>query len=231
VLTDEEIAIILLSLRVNLWAVALSLPAAVAIAYVLARGRFPGKSVLDALVHLPLVLPPVVVGYLLLLAFGRQGTIGSFLAQCCDITFAFRWTGAALAAGIMGLPLMVRAVRQAFEGVDVRLEAAARTLGAGPIWVFTSVTLPLVLPGILTGVLLSFARGLGEFGATITFVSSIPGETRTLPLAIYEFIQLPGGDRMAWRLSAMAVVLSLLALMLSERSVLRARRKAEGRDA
>jgi molybdate transport system permease protein len=230
-LSADELEVLLLSLKVSIWAVLVSLPFAVAVAYALARWQFPGKTLFDALIHLPLVLPPVVVGYLLLLGFGRQGVIGSFLLQCCDITFAFRWTGAALAAGIMGFPLMVRTVRLTFEGMDKGLEAAARTLGASPIRVFVSVTLPLALPGMLTGALLSFARALGEFGATITFVSSIPGETRTLPLAIYEFIQVPGGDAMAWRLSLMAVALSLLALIVSERSLARATRRVKGDDA
>ena len=230
-LSAEETEILLLSLKVSVWAVVVSLPLAVVVAFGLARWQFFGKSLLDAAVHLPLVLPPVVVGYMLLLAFGREGPIGRLLLQCCDYTFAFRWTGAALSAGLMGFPLMVRAVRLSFENVDIGIEAAARTLGAGPLWTFASVSLPLALPGILTGALLSFARGLGEFGATITFVSSIPGETRTLPLAIYEFTQQPGGDAMAWRLSLLAVALSLIALLASERSVLRARRKVEGHDA
>lgn len=227
-LTAEEVEIIALSLRVGAVGVALSLPVAIVIAHVLARRDFPGKSLLDALVHLPLVLPPVVVGYLLLLAFGRRGPLGMLLEAYLGITFAFRWTGAALAAGIMGFPLMVRAIRQAFEAIDPGLEAAARTLGAGPLWLFCSVSLPLALPGVLTGALLAFARALGEFGATITFVSSIPGETRTLPLAIYAYTQVPGGDAMALRLSAMAVALSLGALLASEWMVRRARRRVHG---
>lgn len=230
-LTAEEVEIIALSLRVGAVGVVLSLPVAIVIAHVLARRAFPGKSLLDALVHLPLVLPPVVVGYLLLLAFGRRGPLGMLLEAHLGITFAFRWTGAALAAGIMGFPLMVRAIRQAFEAIDPGLEAAARTLGASPLWLFCSVSLPLALPGVLTGALLAFARALGEFGATITFVSSIPGETRTLPLAIYGYTQVPGGDPMALRLSAMAVVLSLGALLASEWMVRRATRRVRGVDA
>jgi molybdate transport system permease protein len=229
-LSADEIQVLLLSLKVSLCAVALSLPAAIAVAFFLARWQFIGKAWLDAFIHLPLVLPPVVVGYLLLLAFGREGPIGRMLLQCCDFTFAFRWTGAALSAGLMGFPLMVRAVRLSFESVDSGIEAAARTLGAGPLRTFFTVSLPLASPGILTGALLSFARGLGEFGATITFVSSIPGETRTLPLAIYEFTQQPDGDAMAWRLSLLAVALSLVALLTSEHLVLRARRKVGGHD-
>jgi molybdate transport system permease protein len=229
-LTAEEAEIAWLSLKVSLSSVAFSLPFAIATGYVLARMRFLGKGIFDAFVHLPLVLPPVVVGYALLLAFGRQGPIGAFLEGTLGITFAFRWTGAALASAIMGFPLMVRSIRQSFEGIDTGLEAAARTLGAGPVWLFVSVTLPLALPGILTGALLSFARGLGEFGATITFVSSIPGETRTIPLAIYGYTQVPGGDAQALRLSLLAVGLSLLALLASEWSVRRARQRAQGHD-
>ena len=194
-LSPAETTALLLSLKVAFWSVAASLPFAVALAWVLSRLSFPGKSLFDAVVHLPLVLPPVVVGYFLLLAFGRRGAVGAFLEEYLGITFIFRWTGAALACAVMGLPLMVRAVRQSLDAVDRGLEAAAATLGASPFWVFASVTLPLILPGILTGMLLSFARSLGEFGATITFVSNIPGETQTLPLAIYAFTQVPGGTR------------------------------------
>src|SRR4029079_17491743 len=183
---------------------------------VLARLEFPGKTLLDALVHLPLVLPPVLVGSALLLVFGKRGPIGSVLDAWFGFTFAFRWTGAALAAALMGFPLMVRAIRLAIEAVDRRLETAARTLGGSPVFVFASVTLPLALPGIITGTLLSFARGLGEFGATITFVSNIPGETQTLPLAIYTYTQVPGGDAQALRLSVVAVILSIIALVTSE---------------
>ncbi|HEV8108887.1 MAG TPA: molybdate ABC transporter permease subunit [Burkholderiales bacterium] len=230
-LSPAETTALLLSLKVAFWSVAASLPVAVALAWVLSRLSFPGKSLLDAVVHLPLVLPPVVVGYFLLLAFGRRGPIGAFLEEYLGITFIFRWTGAALACAVMGLPLLVRAVRQSLDAVDRGLEAAAATLGASPLWVFASVTLPLILPGILTGMLLSFARSLGEFGATITFVSNIPGETQTLPLAIYAFTQVPGGDAQALRLCVLSIVLSLAALMASEVLVRRATERAAGRDA
>jgi molybdate transport system permease protein len=229
--TAEEQEVLWLSLRVAFWSVFVSLPIAVAVAYALARASFPGKTLFDALVHLPLVLPPVVVGYLLLLLFGRRGPLGEVLEQWFGIVVAFRWTGAALAAGIMGFPLMVRAMRLSFEMIDRKLEAAAGTLGAGRAGVFLTVTLPLALPGIITGVLLSFARSLGEFGATITFVSNIPGETRTLPLAIYTYTQTPSGDAAALRLSAIAVLLSLAALYASEVLVRRAARRVAGEDA
>jgi len=215
-LSPEELGVILLSLRVALVSVIFSLPLAILIAYVLARTRFPGKILLDALIHLPLVLPPVVVGFALLVLFGKRGPIGSWLDEWFGIVFAFRWTGAALASAIMGFPLMVRAIRLSIDAIDQRLETAAKTLGGSRAWVFASITLPLALPGIITGVLLSFARGLGEFGATITFVSNIPGETETLPLAIYALTQTPGGDAQALRLSVIAVVLSVLALVTSE---------------
>ena len=227
----EEQEVLWLSLRVAFWSVLVSLPFAVAVAYSLARASFPGKVLFDALVHLPLVLPPVVVGFFLLLLFGRRGPLGGILEQWFGIVVAFRWTGAALAAGIMGFPLMVRAIRLSFESVDRKLEAAASTLGAGWTGVFFTVTLPLALPGVITGVLLSFARSLGEFGATITFVSNIPGETRTLPLAIYTYTQTPAGDAAALRLSALAIVLSLAALYLSEVMVRRAARRVHGEDA
>jgi molybdate transport system permease protein len=230
-LSPAETTALLLSLKVAFWSVAASLPFAVALAWVLSRLSFPGKSLLDAVVHLPLVLPPVVVGYFLLLAFGRRGPLGAFLEEYLGITFVFRWTGAALACAVMGLPLLVRAVRQSLDAVDRGLEAAAATLGAPPPWVFASVTLPLILPGILTGMLLSFARSLGEFGATITFVSNIPGETQTLPLAIYAFTQVPGGDAQALRLCIVSILLSLAALMASEVLVRRATARAAGRDA
>ncbi|HEY7673726.1 MAG TPA: molybdate ABC transporter permease subunit [Burkholderiales bacterium] len=229
-LTAEELEILQLSLRVSLWSVLVSLPFAVAVAYLLARANFPGKTLFDAAVHLPLVLPPVVVGYFLLLLFGRRGPIGALLDDWFGVVVMFKWTGAALAAGVMGFPLMVRAVRLSFEAIDRKLEAAASTLGAGPLAVFATVTLPLALPGILTGMLLSFARGLGEFGATITFVSNIPGETRTLPLAIYTYTQVPGGDESALRLSLLAVALSLAALFVSEVMVRRATRRIMGDD-
>ena len=215
-LSAPELGIIFLSLKVAVVSVAASLPPGIAVAYVLARGRFPGKLVLDAVVHLPLVLPPVVVGFVLLVLFGRNGPIGAWLDRWFGIVFVFRWTGAALAAAIMGFPLMVRAIRLSFSAVDRRFETVARTLGASRVSVFFSVTLPLALPGVITGAVLSFARSLGEFGATITFVSNIPGETQTLPLAIYTFTQVPGGDASAWRLSAIAVALSLGALVAAE---------------
>lgn len=229
--TAEEWEILGLSLRVAFWSVLVSLPLAVAVAHALARSNFPGKTLFDATVHLPLVLPPVVVGYLLLLLFGRRGPVGAWLEEWFGIVFAFRWTGAALAAGIMGFPLMVRAVRLSFETIDRKLETAASTLGAGRVGVFLTVTLPLALPGIVTGVLLSFARSLGEFGATITFVSNIPGETRTLPLAIYTYTQTPAGDEAALRLSLIAVLLSLAALYVSEVLVRRAAKRVRGDDA
>jgi molybdate transport system permease protein len=230
-LTAEELEILRLSLRVSFWSVLASLPLAVAVAYLLARATFPGKTLFDVAVHLPLVLPPVVVGYFLLLLFGRRGPLGGLLEEWFGIVVVFRWTGAALAASIMGFPLMVRAIRLSFETIDRRLEAAASTLGAGRIGVFLTVTLPLALPGIITGVLLSFARSLGEFGATITFVSNIPGETRTLPLAIYTFTQTPTGDEAALRLSLIAVLLSLAALYVSEILVRRATKRVMGDDA
>ena len=215
ILTPEELTVVALSLKVGLWAVAASLPPAIAAAYVLARKRFAGKALFDAAVHLPLVLPPVVVGFLLLELFGRRGPIGALL-EPLGIVFAFRWTGAALAAAIMGFPLMVRAIRLSIQAVDTRIELAARTLGASPLRVFLTVTLPLAWPGLVTGAILAFARALGEFGATITFVSNIPGETQTLPLAIYTFTQTPGHDTQVLRLSLLAVALSLLALAFSE---------------
>ena len=192
-LSPEEWTAVALSLKVALWATAVSLPFGIAIALLLARGRFWGKSLLNGIVHLPLIMPPVVTGYLLLLLFGRRGPIGQFLATNFDIVFAFRWTGAALACGVMGFPLLVRAIRLSIESVDRRLESAAGTLGANPLWVFATITLPLILPGIIAGMSLSFAKAMGEFGATITFVSNIPGETQTLPSAIYTLTQVPGG--------------------------------------
>src|SRR6476469_616742 len=212
----HEFQIIALSLRVALVSMACSLPLAILVAYALARYAFPGTVLADAIVHLPLVLPPDGVGFALLVLFGRHGPIGRVLDEWFGIVFAFRWTGAALASAIMGFPLMVRAIRLSIAAIDRRLEVAARTLGGSGAWVFASITLPLALPGIITGTLLSFARGLGEFGATITFVSNIPGETQTLPLAIYTFTQVPGGDDNALRLSIVAVVLSIVALAASE---------------
>jgi molybdate transport system permease protein len=215
-LTPEEWTAILLSLRVASVATLAALPVGIALAWVLARARFPGKVLLDGVVHLPLVMPPVVTGYLLLLTFGRKGWLGAFLDQCCGLVFSFRWTGAALAAGIMGLPLMVRAIRLTIEAIDRRLEQAAGTLGAPPAAVFFTVTLPLAAPGLLAGAILSFAKALGEFGATITFVSNIPGETQTIPSAIYSLIQVPGGDAQALRLTALSIAISMLALIASE---------------
>ena len=215
-LSPEEWTAVRLSVKVALVAMAASLVPAIAISLLLARGRFWGKSLLNGIVHLPLVLPPVVTGYLLLLTFGRKAPVGSFLADCCGLVFSFRWTGAALACAIMGFPLMVRAIRLSIEAIDRRLEAAASTLGAGPLWVFLTITLPLTLPGIVAGMILSFAKAMGEFGATITFVSNIPGETQTLPTAIYSFTQVPGGDAGALRLTLVSIAISLTALVASE---------------
>jgi molybdate transport system permease protein len=215
-MTPEELEIVRLSLRVGAVAVAACLPVAFALAWALARGRFPGKVMLDALIHLPLVLPPVVTGWLLLLAFGPQGPIGAWVEQALGLTFMFRWTGAALAAAVMALPLMARAMRLSIEAVDQRLEAAAMTLGASRWRVFRTITVPLALPGVIAGTVLGFARSLGEFGATITFVSNIPGETQTLPLAIYSALQVPGGEDAVTRLAATSVALSLIALVVSE---------------
>jgi molybdate transport system permease protein len=226
--SPEELTAIRLSLRVAFWAMLWSLPVGVAVAMLLARGRFWGKSLLNAIVHLPLVMPPVVTGYLLLLLFGRKGLLGQFLADSLGIVFAFRWTGAALACAVMGFPLMVRSMRLSLEAVDRRLEDAAGTLGANAFWVFVTITLPLILPGILAGMILSFARGLGEFGATITFVSNIPGETQTLPTAIYTLLQVPGGDLGALRLTLVSIAISLAALLASEVLIERASRRAQG---
>ena len=227
-LTPAELEALRLSLKVSAVSAIAGLPVGFALAWLLARYRFPGKTLLDAVVHLPLVLPPVVIGYLLLVLFGRRGPVGEWLEQTFGLVFAFRWTGAALACALMGLPLLVRAIRQSLESIDRRLEDAAATLGAGRLWVLATVTIPLSLPGILTGTLLSFARSLGEFGATITFVSNIPGETQTLPLAIYTFTQVPGGDPQAMRLCVLAVILSLAALLASELLVRGANRRILG---
>lgn len=227
-LSAEEWTAIGLSLRVAFWAIAASLPFGILIAAVLARGRFWGKSLLNGIVYLPLTLPPVVTGYGLLLLFGRRGAIGAPLAEHFGIVFAFRWTGAALACAVMGFPLMVRAIRLSIEAIDRRLEDAAATLGAGPLWVAATVTLPLMLPGIIAGIILSFARAMGEFGATITFVSNIPGETQTLPLAIYTMIQVPGGDAAALRLTLISVAISLVALLASELFARRVERRIAG---
>jgi molybdate transport system permease protein len=227
-LTDEELQAIRLSLRVAFWSVTCSLPFGVLVAWVLARRSFPGKILLDGLVHLPLVVPPVVVGFILLVLFGRRGPIGGWLYDTLGITIIFTWQGAALAAAVVGFPLMVRAMRLSLEAVDRRLEAAARTLGAKPFDVFTTITLPLMAPGILAGAILAFARGLGEFGATITFVSNIPGQTRTIPMAIYTYTQVPEGDLAAFRLSIVSVLLALVALVASELLARRVRARIGG---
>lgn len=215
-LSDVEWQAVALSLQVSLLAVACSLPLGILFAWILVRCQFPGKALLDSLIHLPLVLPPVVVGYLLLIVLGRRGFIGSWLWDLFGISFAFSWRGAALASAVIAFPLMVRAIRLALEAVDVRLEQAARTLGAGRLRVFLTITLPLTLPGIIVGTVLAFARSLGEFGATITFVSNIPGETRTLPLAMYTLIETPGAESAAARLCVIAIVLALASLLASE---------------
>ncbi len=223
-LDAAEWAIVGLSLKVGGVAMAVTLPIAFALAWILARVRFPGKIVVDAAIHLPLVVPPVVTGWLLLMAFGPNGPIGGWLQDWFGTTVLFRWTGAAIAAGVMALPLMVRAMRISIEAVDRRLENAARTLGAGPWRVFWTLTLPLSVPGVLAGAVLGFARSIGEFGATITFVSNVPGETQTLPLAIYSALQQPGADALVWRLSAVSIGLSLVALVVSEMLTRRAGR-------
>ena len=215
-LTDVEVEALRLSLWVSGWAVAVSLPLGILAAWVLARLRFPGKNFLDGLIHLPLVLPPVVTGYLLLVLLGRNGVIGAALYKYLGIVLAFNWKGAVLAAAVMSFPLLVRAVRLSLENVDRGLEAAARTLGAGPLRVFFTVTLPLMVPGIITGLILAFARSLGEFGATITFVSNIRGQTQTLPLALYTLTQVPGGEAGALRLCILSVVIAMAALVCSE---------------
>lgn len=214
--TADEITAIQLSLKVAAWAVAASLPLAILVALLLARGRFPGRILLDGIVHAPLIMPPVVTGYLLLLLFGRRGAIGVFLADHLGIVFSFRWTGAALACAVMGFPLLVRSIRLSIEAVDARLEEAAGTLGAGRLLTFLTITLPLILPGLLAGMTLAFAKAMGEFGATITFVSNIPGETRTLASAIYTYTQVPGGDAGALRLTLVSILLSVAALAVSE---------------
>ncbi len=228
VLTEAESAALLLSLKVSLWGVGVSLPLGILVAALLARCEFWGKTLVNGLLHLPLVLPPVVTGYFLLILLGRHGPIGAWLHDAFGITLAFRWTGAAVASAVMGFPLLVRAVRLSVEAVDPRLEQAARTLGAGMVWTFLTVTLPLSIPGILAGFFLSFGRSLGEFGATITFVSNIPHETQTLPLAIYTFTQVPGGDAAALRLAMISVALSLVALLASDLLARRATRAITG---
>ena len=218
-----------LSLTVAFWATLLSLPPGIAVALALARGRFFGRQVLNGLVHLPLILPPVVTGYVLLILFGRRGPVGSLLEDWFGIVLAFRWTGAVLAAAVMAFPLMGRAIRLAIEAVDPKLEQAASTLGANRLWTFTFVTLPLILPGIIAGAILAFAKAMGEFGATITFVSNIPGETQTLPSAIYAFLQVPGGDASAARLALVSVTVAIVALAVSEVVASRVARKIAGR--
>jgi len=226
-LSPEEWTAVRLSLKVSFWAMTASLVPGIIIALLLARGRFWGRSLLNGIVHLPLVMPPVVTGYLLLLTFGRKAPVGAFLEDHFGIVFSFRWTGAALACAIMGFPLMVRAIRLSLEAIDRKLEAAAGTLGARPAWVFLTITLPLALPGIIAGMILSFAKAMGEFGATITFVSNIPGETQTLPSAIYTFTQVPGGDSDAMRLTLISIAISLGALMVSEILARRVSRRIE----
>ncbi|NNU79434.1 molybdate ABC transporter permease subunit [Halovulum dunhuangense] len=228
-LGPEEWQAVALSLKVSLWATLASLPLGILVAHALARWRFPGRQVLNGLVHLPLILPPVVTGYLLLIAFGRRGPFGAFLEETFGIVLAFRWTGAALAAAIMAFPLMVRAIRLSIEAVDPKLEQAAATLGASRPWVFLTVTLPLILPGILAGAILAFAKAMGEFGATITFVSNIPGQTQTVPSAIYAFLQVPGGEGAAMRLVMVSIALALGALLLSEWISTRVARRIAGR--
>ncbi len=215
-LTPEELTAMQLSLKVAATAVAFSLPFGIAVAWLLSRRDFWGKSLLNGLVHLPLIMPPVVTGYLLLLTFGRRGAVGAFLDEWFGLVFSFRWTGAALAAAVMGFPLLVRSIRLSLDAVDRRLETAASTLGAAPAWVFATVTLPLILPGIAAGAVLAFAKAMGEFGATITFVSNIPGETQTLASAIYTYTQVPGGDVAAMRLTLISIAVSLAALVGSE---------------
>jgi molybdate transport system permease protein len=230
VLTPLEVEALQLSLLVGATSIIAVLPFALACAWLLARRDFWGKSLFDGIVHLPLVLPPVAVGFALLVLFGRNGIIGAFLYNTFGIVFAFNWKGAALASSVMALPLIVRAMRLSLEAVDQRLEAAARSLGAGPWRVFVTITLPLMMPGILTGAILGFARSVGEFGATITFVSNIPGQTRTLPIALYTLTQIPGGDLPAWRLAGISVALALVALIASEMLARRMGHRLRGLD-
>lgn len=227
-LSPQEWAALSLSLKVSVWATVMSLPFGILVAWILARTRFIGHSILNALVHLPLVLPPVVVGYALLVLLGRNGPLGGWLFDVFGLSFAFTWKGAAIAAAVMAFPLMVRAMRLSLDAIDPKLEEAAKTLGATPFRVFTTITLPLMLPGLVTGCVLAFARALGEFGATITFVSNIPGETRTLPLALYTLTQAPGGEEGMLRLAVLAVLVALGALMASELLARRLKRMTEG---
>ncbi|MBM7067471.1 molybdate ABC transporter permease subunit [Actibacterium sp. 188UL27-1] len=226
-LGPEEWQAVRLSLQVSVWATLLSLPVGLLVAYALSRWRFPGRQLLNGIVHLPLILPPVVTGYLLLMTFGTQGVVGGVLEQM-GVVLAFRWTGAALAAAIMAFPLMVRAMRLSLDAIDPKLEQASATLGAGPVWVFATVTLPLALPGIMAGGILAFAKAMGEFGATITFVSNIPGQTQTVPSAIYAFLQVPGGEGAALRLVTVSVILAMGALLLSEVLSRRIARRVSG---
>jgi molybdate transport system permease protein len=226
--TPAEWTAVLLSLRVASVGALASLPFGVAVAWLLARRRFPGKSVLNAAVHLPLVLPPVVTGWLLLIGFGRQGVFGRFFEQAFGLVFAFRWTGAALAAAVMGFPLMVRAIRLSIEAVDGKLEEAAGTLGAPAWYVFATITLPLAAPGILAGLILGFAKSIGEFGATITFVANIPGQTQTLATSIYSSTQDPAGEPTTWRLTGVAIVIAVAALLASEALAARISRRESG---
>lgn len=228
-LTDYELTALLLSLKIAGVAIVFSLPMGILLAWLLARKQFIGKSVLDGIIHLPLVLPPVVIGYLLLISMGRQGFLGKYLYEWFGFTFSFSWRGATLAVAVVSFPLMVRSIRLAIEGVDQKLEQAARTLGATPFKVFFTITLPLTIPGILTGALLAFARALGEFGATITFVSNIPGQTQTIPLAMYSFIETPGAEEQAGRLCVIAIVIALSSLFASEWLTRLARRRLEAR--
>jgi molybdate transport system permease protein len=225
ILSEYEWQAVLLSLKVSFFSVICSLPLAMLLAWILVRCRFPGKSLLDSIIHLPLVLPPVVIGYLLLIVMGRRGLLGSWLYDWFGFSFSFSWHGAVLASAVVAFPLMVRAIRLSLESIDLRLELAAKTLGASAWRVFCTITLPLSLPGIIVGVVLAFARSLGEFGATITFVSNIPGETRTIPLAMYTLIETPGAEDAAARLCGLAILLSLVALLVSEWLAKRSRRR------
>ena len=227
-LTELEVQALLLSLRVGFWSVLVSLPFGIAVAWLLARGNFRGKFLIDAVVHIPLVVPPVAIGYLLLVLLGRRGPVGGWLYDIFGVTVIFTWQGAVVASAVMAFPLMVRAIRLSIEGLDKRLETAARTLGATPVDVFVTITLPLIAPGILTGVVLAFARSIGEFGATITFVSNIVGETRTLPLALYSLTQQPGGEAGAARLLVISIVLALVAVVASEFLARRVARRIGG---
>lgn len=227
-LTPQEWDAVQISLKVAFWGTLGALPIGIALAFLLSRGRFPGRALLDALVHLPLVMPPVVTGYVLLVLFGRKGAIGAFLAEHFNIVFSFRWTGAALASAIMGLPLMVRAIRLSFDSIHRRHEEAASTLGASPMLVFLTISLPLAWPGIVAGAILCFAKALGEFGATITFVSAIPGETETISAAIFAALQTPGAENTVWRLALVSIAISLASLMAAQAMTRRNRTRAGG---